>query len=89
MSSRLARILATVLPGTTAGPLQLAILCSAVVVVIAIAASPKLNEAAIEYVDNKHYGVDRVVTGSVVNSAGTNDVVPVKRYTIRKSVLDD
>ena len=89
MGNKLAKIVGSLLPGTTGGPLQLAILCSLVVVGFAIYASPRLNNVAIEYVDNQKYGVDTVVTGSIDNSSGTEQVVPVKRYTIRKSVLDE
>ena len=89
MGSGLAKIAASLLPGTRGGPLQIAILCSAIVVVFAMFVSPRLNDAAIEYVDNRNYGVDTVVTGSIDQSEGTNEVAPVKRYTIRKSVLDE
>ena len=89
MGSKLTKLITSILPGTTGGPLQLAILCSAIVVIFAIYASPRLNDAVIEYVDNRHYGVDTVVTGSIDQSEGTNEVAPIKRYTIRKSVLDE
>lgn len=58
---------------------QLATFFAAVAVVVALVSTPFLDKAAKEYAENRSFGIDQVITGSVDET---------KRYTIRKSVLD-
>ena len=58
---------------------QLAAFFSALAVVVALMSAPLLDKASQQYAENRAFGIDRVVTGSVDKT---------KRYTIRKSVLD-
>ena len=58
---------------------QLAAFFSAVAVVVALVSTPFLDKAAKEYAENRSFGIDQVITGSVNKT---------KRYTVRKSVFD-
>ena len=58
---------------------QLAAFFGALAILVALIGTPYLDKAAKSYAENKAFGIDRVITGSVNKS---------KRYTVRKSVLD-
>ena len=58
---------------------QLAAFFAAVAAVVALVSTPFLDRAAKEYAENRSFGIDQVITGSVEKT---------KRYTVRKSVLD-
>ncbi|MEM7213925.1 MAG: hypothetical protein AAF423_00175 [Pseudomonadota bacterium] len=60
--------------------LQLTAFFSALAVVVALMGAPVLEKASQEYAENRSFGIDQTITGSV-NKA--------KRYTIRKSILDE
>lgn len=62
---------------------QTTIIFSVAVIIGVIVGVPLINDAAKEYAYQKNYGVDPVQTSSV---DGTDQ--PVKRYTVRKSILD-
>lgn len=62
---------------------QTTIIFSAAVIFGVLVGVPLLNNAAKEYAYQKNYGVDPVQTSSV----GGKDKL-VKRYTVRKSILD-
>jgi len=59
--------------------LQSAMLFGAVAMALSVLAAPQLKSAADSYAENKAFGIDRVMTGSIK---------PAKQYTVRKSVLD-
>ena len=59
--------------------IQLAAFFGALAVLVALVSTPFLDQASKSYAENKAFGIDQVVTGSVKKT---------KRYTIRKSVLD-
>ena len=81
MLKTLGKLVSVLIPGSNGGPLQMAVLCSIIALGISVFVSPKLNEYVIAYNDQK-YGIDPMTTAS------TESDVSVKRYTIRKSVLD-
>ena len=58
---------------------QLAAFFGALAVLVALVSTPFLDKASQSYAENRSFGIDQVVTGSVKKA---------KRYTIRKSVLD-
>ena len=58
---------------------QMAAFFGALAVVVALVGAPLLDKASKEYADNRAFGIDQVITGSIEKS---------KRYTVRKSVLD-
>ena len=62
------------------GSVQVAVYFGAMALAMALVGVPVLNKASREYADNQAYGIDQTVTGSIDKP---------KRYTIRKSVLDD
>ena len=59
--------------------IKMAAFFGALAVVVALVGAPMLDKASKEYADNRAFGIDQVITGSIEKS---------KRYTIRKSVLD-
>ncbi|MEM9279638.1 MAG: hypothetical protein AAGA76_13795, partial [Pseudomonadota bacterium] len=59
---------------------QLAAFFSALAVAVALMSAPMLNHASKQYAENRALGIDNVITGSVEKT---------KRYTVRKSVLDE
>lgn len=59
--------------------LKMALLLGAIALAFSVLAAPMLETASVNYAENKSYGIDRVLTGSI-NGA--------KRYRVRKSVLD-
>ena len=75
----LTEILAFIMPNSDGQSLQLAVFFSAVALAAALLSAPLLDRAAETYAENRAFGIDRVITGSVEG----------KRYTIRKSVLDN
>ena len=75
----LTEILAFFMPNSDGQSLQLAVFFSAVALAAALLSAPLLDRAAETYAENRAFGIDRVITGSVEG----------KRYTIRKSVLDN
>lgn len=60
--------------------IQLAAFFGALAILIAMIGAPILDDASRSYAENRAFGIDRVITGSVEKS---------NRYTIRKSVLDE
>ncbi len=60
--------------------IQIATFFSALAVLVALVSTPLLNEASRTYAENQRFGVDRTVTGSVEKN---------KRYTVRRSILDN
>lgn len=59
-------------------PIRTTMWLGAVGLGLAVLAAPLLDSASRKYAENRAFGIDRVLTGSVGNS---------KRYTVRKSVL--
>ncbi|MEM7290396.1 MAG: hypothetical protein AAF412_08545 [Pseudomonadota bacterium] len=74
-------ILALIVPNTRGQTFQWAVFIGAIAFATALFAPPALDKAAKNYAESRGLGIDQVVTGSVEQRA--------KRYTIRKSVLDD
>lgn len=68
------------LPAREGHSVQWAVFLGAIAVVTAIVAPPMLDKAAKTYADNRAFGIDQVITSSIEKK---------KRYTVRKSVLDD
>jgi hypothetical protein len=62
---------------------QTTIIFSAAVIIGVIVGVPLLNDASKEFAYQKKYGVDPVNTSSIGNTNKS-----VKRYTVRKSILD-
>ena len=60
--------------------IRMALLLGGVAIAVSVVAAPLLESASQSYADNKSFGIDRILTGSI------NDA---KRYTIRKSVLQE
>lgn len=58
---------------------QAAMLFGAIGMAMAVLAAPMLQGAVDYYAENRAFGIDRVMTGSVEKG---------NRYTVRKSVLD-
>lgn len=65
--------------------LQMAAIFGALALVVSLIGVPALDQASRDYADNRAYGIDDVVVGSIDNRRSNGNV---KRYTIRKSVLD-
>ena len=59
-------------------PIRTTMWLGAVGLGLAVLVAPLLDSASRKYAENKSFGIDRVLTGSIGNS---------KRYTVRKSVL--
>jgi len=60
-------------------PVQTAMLFGAIAMALSVLAAPFLQGAASYYADNRAFGIDRVLTGSVEQRDET--------YTVRRSVL--
>ena len=75
-SSRIGRFCGSVSGETS---IQLATFFGALAILIALVATPFLDETSRTYAENQQFGIDYTVTGSIEKK---------KRYTIRKSVLD-
>lgn len=58
---------------------QAALLFGAVAMALAVLAAPMLQSATAFYAENRAFGIDRVMTGSIEKG---------KRHTVRHSVLD-
>lgn len=58
---------------------QTALWFGAIAMAVSVLAAPKLHDAVDLYAENRAFGIDRVMTGSVKQT---------KQYTVRKSVLD-
>ena len=58
---------------------QSALMFGAIAMALSVLIAPQLKNAVDVYAENRSLGIDRVITGSVDKP---------KRYTIRKSVLD-
>ena len=58
---------------------QAALLFGAVAMALAVLAAPMLQSATEFYAENRAFGIDRVMTGSIAKG---------KRHTVRHSVLD-
>jgi hypothetical protein len=72
-------IISFILPNREGHSVGMALFIAAIAVATALIAPPFLNGAADRYADNRAFGIDTVITGSVEKA---------KRHTIRKSVLD-
>jgi hypothetical protein len=59
---------------------QSALLFGAIAMALSVLIAPQLKNVADTYAENRALGIDRVITGSIEKP---------KRYTIRKSVLDN
>lgn len=73
-------ITAFLLPFREGQSVQWTAFLGAVAIATALIVPPILDNAAKTYADNRAFGIDRVITGSVEES---------RRYTVRKSILDD
>lgn len=71
---------AFVLPSRSGHSVQMAIFLSALALATALIAPPFLDKAAKTYADNRSFGIDTVITGSIDRA---------ERKTLRRSVLDD
>lgn len=81
MSQRLNKHLKAFLPSASGeSSVQLAAFFGALAVLVALVSTPFLDKASKQFAENQSFGVDPVVTSSVKKP---------KRYTIRKSVLDN
>ena len=60
--------------------IRMALLLGGVAIAAAVVSAPLLDRASQTYAENGAFGIDRVLTGSIEKS---------KRYTIRKSVLEE
>ncbi len=59
-------------------PIRTTLWIGAVALGVAVLSAPLLDNASKTYAENRAFGIDRVLTGSIKNS---------KRYTVRRSVL--
>lgn len=59
---------------------QAALMFGAVAIALAVLVTPQVEKAADIYAQNRALGIDRVLTGSIEKS---------RRYSVRKSVLDE
>ncbi len=73
-------IFSFLMPNVAGQSVHMAMFLSAVALAVALLGVPMLDRAAQVYADNKAFGIDQVITSSVDRT---------KRYTVRKSVLDD
>lgn len=73
-------VLGFLLPNRDGHSVGIALFFGAVAVATALIATPFLDRAAVQYAENRAFGIDRVMTGSVDQP---------RRYTVRRSVLDD
>lgn len=71
--------LSFIVPAGDGNSVQMAVFLAGLALATALIAPPFLDKAAKTYADNRAFGIDTVITGSIEKS---------ERKTIRRSVLD-